>query len=139
MDIAKKNEEQQKLEEKIIINQRNMDKLKSYNVNWLLVEKQKYANAINFLLVSVALIASVTYAGCLQPRLGLIQYYDFPKSNLVAPLGTFDSYVGFEHNWEIQMFWVFSSVAFFYLVATFIVGVDDGIPKKCASLRNEVM
>lgn len=46
-----------------------MDMLENYDVNWMLVEKQRFANAINFLLISAALIASITYASWLQPPL----------------------------------------------------------------------
>jgi hypothetical protein len=64
------------LEDKKKINQRIVDMLESYDVNCLQAERQKYANAANFLLVGAALIAGVTYAGWSQPpdvcRLGPI-------------------------------------------------------------------
>ncbi|KAG0561621.1 hypothetical protein KC19_9G079200 [Ceratodon purpureus] len=139
LDIAKRNEDQQTHKEKKKVSQRIVDMLESYDVNWLISERQKYANAASFLLVGAALIAGVTYAGWLQPPLGLTQYYDFPSSSSAAPPETYDSYVGVEQHWEIQTFWVFNSMAFFCSIATFIFGAAAGIPKKCASLREEVV
>ncbi|KAG0605477.1 hypothetical protein M758_9G062600 [Ceratodon purpureus] len=139
LDIAKRNEDQQTHKEKKKVSQRIVDMLESYDVNWLISERQKYANAASFLLVGAALIAGVTYAGWLQPPLGLTQYYDFPSSSFAAPPETYDSYVGVEQHWEIQTFWVFNSMAFFCSIATFIFGAAAGIPKKCVSLREEVV
>ncbi|KAG0601212.1 hypothetical protein M758_11G093100 [Ceratodon purpureus] len=139
LDIAKRNEDQQVHQGKKEVIQRIVDMLESYDVNWLISERQKYASAASFLLVGAALIAGVTYAGWLQPPLGLTQYYDFPSSSSAAPPETYDSYVGVEQHWQIQTFWVFNSMAFFCSIATFIFGAAAGIPKKCASLREEVV
>lgn len=134
LDIAKRNENKHDRKEKV--NQRIVDMLESYDVNWLLSERQKYSAAASFLLVGAALIAGITYAGWLQPPLGLTENYDFPSS---GPPGTYDSYVGIEEHREIQIFWVFNAIAFFCSIVTFIMGADAGIPKKCTSLREEVV
>lgn len=128
-----------KLKKEEKTNQRIVVMLESYDVNWLHAERAKYANAANCLLVGAALIATVTYAGWLQPPLGITQYYEFPVSNAAAPPESFESYVGVKQHREIQLFWIFNSLSFFCSVATFIIGADAGIPKRCSSMREEVV
>lgn len=89
--------------------------------------RQVHVDAANTILVGAALIASVAFAGWLQPPLGYAQYYDFPTPP-PAPPGTYDSYLRVEGNVGIQVFAIFNSLSFFFAIATVIVGADSAFP-----------
>jgi ankyrin repeat protein len=50
---------------------RLVELLECCDVNWLELERQKSANSVNAILVGAALVATVTFAGLMQPPLGI--------------------------------------------------------------------
>lgn len=57
---------------------------------------------------------------------------------LGAPPDTYESFVAFYQHWELQLFWVFNSLSFFFSTATLVIGVAVGIPWQRTYLREEV-
>jgi uncharacterized membrane protein YgdD (TMEM256/DUF423 family) len=84
-------------------------------------------DAANALLVGAALIASVTFAGWLQPPLGYTTYYDFSQP-FPAPPSTYESYAVVKHHSSVKAFWVFNSLSFFLAIATGLAGADAAMP-----------
>jgi len=78
-------------------------------------DNKAYASAASAILVGASLLASVTFAAWLQP----------PSSYFQT-----DSYNEMEHQWDIQMFWVFDSLSFYLAVATFFAAAGAAIPSK---------
>jgi ankyrin repeat protein len=94
-------------------------------------DRQVFVDAANALLVGAALIASVTFAGWLQPPLGYIPDYDFSQPS-PAPPQTPESYAAVKHA-NVKVFWVFNSLSFFLAIATVLAGADAALP----NLRDE--
>ncbi len=90
-------------------------------------DKQAFVDAINFLLIGAALIATVTFAGWLQPPLGYTPYYDFSQP-FPAPPGSYESYAAIKQNPKVKAFWVFNSLAFFFAIATVLAGAYAAVP-----------
>jgi ankyrin repeat protein len=90
-------------------------------------DRQVFVDAANALLVGAALIASVTYAGWLQPPLGYTPYYDFSQP-FPAPPGAYESYAAIKQNPKVKAFWVFNSLSFFFAIATVLAGADAAMP-----------
>jgi len=90
-------------------------------------DRQVFVDAANALLVGAALIASVTFAGWLQPPLGYTPYYDFPQP-FPAPPGAYESYAAIKQNPKVKAFWVFNSLSFFFAIATVLAGADAAMP-----------
>jgi hypothetical protein len=84
-------------------------------------------DAANALLVGAALIASVTFAGWLQPPLGYIPDYNFSQP-FPAPPGTAESYAAVKQHPNVKAFWVFNSLSFFLAIATVLAGADAALP-----------
>ncbi len=78
-------------------------------VDRLYRDRQVLVDAANALLVGAALIASVTFAGWLQPPLGYDTYYDFSQPS-PAPPGTYESYAAVKQRCLTRMSFVFSSM-----------------------------
>ncbi len=95
-------------------------------------DRQVFVDAANALLVGAALIASVTFAGWLQPPLGYIPDYDFSQP-FPAPRQTPESYAAVKNHANVKAFWVFNSLSFFFAIATVLAGADAALP----NLRNE--
>ncbi|KAH9536358.1 hypothetical protein CY35_17G103400 [Sphagnum magellanicum] len=95
-------------------------------------DRQVFVDAANALLVGAALIASVTFAGWLQPPLGYTTYYDYPES-LPAPPGTYESFAAVKQHAAVRAFWFFNSLSFFFAIATVLTGANAAMP----SLENE--
>ncbi|CAK9218976.1 unnamed protein product [Sphagnum troendelagicum] len=96
-------------------------------VDRLYRDRQVFVDAANALLVGAALIASVTFAGWLQPPLGYTPYYDFPQP-FPAPPGVYESYAAIKQNPKVKAFWVFNSLSFFFAIATVLAGADAAMP-----------
>ncbi|CAM6028608.1 unnamed protein product [Sphagnum balticum] len=80
--------------------------------------REAYGNAANAILVGAALLASVTYAAWLQPPFGI-------DTTTHPPI-----YSAIKDHWEIQLFWVFNSLSFFFAMATFLAAAGASIPSK---------
>ncbi|KAH9560916.1 hypothetical protein CY35_06G133300 [Sphagnum magellanicum] len=80
-------------------------------------DRQGIVDATNALLVGAALIASVTFAGWLQPPLGYIPDYEFSQP-FPAPPQTPQSYAAVKNHTTVQAFCVFNSLSFFFTIAT---------------------
>ncbi|MCO5566424.1 hypothetical protein L7F22_020101 [Adiantum nelumboides] len=83
------------------------DAVKDY-IAGLYRDRQIYVDSTNAILVGAALIASVTYAGWLQPPLGFIDGY----YNSSIP------YVAMREVKGMYIFWIFNSLSFFAAVGT---------------------
>ncbi|KAH9560918.1 hypothetical protein CY35_06G133500 [Sphagnum magellanicum] len=95
-------------------------------------DRQVFVDAANALLVGAALIASVTFAGWLQPPLGYIPDYEFSQP-FPAPPQTPQSYAAVKNHATVKAFWVFNSLSFFLAIATVLAGADAALP----NLRDE--
>lgn len=87
--------------------------------------REAYGNAANAILVGAALLASVTYAAWLQPPFGID-----------TATGQLPIYSAIKDHWEIQMFWVFNSLSFFFAMATFLAAAGASIPSKGITLAH---
>jgi len=96
-------------------------------VDRLYRDRQVVVDAANALLVGAALIASVTFAGWLQPPLGYTPYYDFSQP-FPAPPGAYESYAAIKQNPKVKAFWVFNSLSFFFAIAAVVAGADAAMP-----------
>jgi ankyrin repeat protein len=96
-------------------------------VDRLYRDRQVFVDAANALLVGAALIASVTFAGWLQPPLGYIPDYDFSQP-FPAPPQTPESYAAVKNHETVKAFWVFNSLSFFFAIATVLAGADAALP-----------
>jgi len=96
-------------------------------VDRLYRDRQVCVDAANALLVGAALIASVTFAGWLQPPLGYTTYYEFSQP-FPAPPSTYESYAAVKHRPSVKAFWVFNSLSFFFAIATVLAGADAAMP-----------
>ncbi len=101
-------------------------------VDRLYRDSQVFVDAANALLVGAALIASVTFAGWLQPPLGYIPDYEFSQP-FPAPPQTPESYATAKNHANVKRFWVFNSLSFFFAIATVLAGADAALP----NLRDE--
>jgi hypothetical protein len=95
-------------------------------------DRQGFVDAANALLVGAALIASITFAGWLQPPLGYIADYDFSQP-FPAPPQTPESYAAVKNHANVKTFWVLNSLSFFFAIATVLAGADAALP----NLRDE--
>jgi ankyrin repeat protein len=96
-------------------------------VDRLYRDRQVFVDAANSLLVGAALIASVTFAGWLQPPLGYIPDYEFSQP-FPAPPQTPESYAAVKNHASVKAFWVFNSLSFFFAIATVLAGADAALP-----------
>jgi hypothetical protein len=84
-----------------------------------------YIHQANTLLIGAALIASVTFAGWLQPPLGYTEYYQFTRPSPPSSGGTsYESYLDVQGHLILQAFVVFNSFSFFLAIATMFVGAE---------------
>ncbi len=96
-------------------------------VDRLYRDRHVCVDAANALLVGAALIASVTFAGWLQPPLGYTTYYEFSQP-FPAPPSTYESYAVVKHHSSVKAFWVFNSLSFLFAIATVLAGADAAMP-----------
>lgn len=92
-------------------------------------DRQVYVDASNAILVAAALIASVTFAGWLQPPLNYTTYYDLPPlTSPPAPPATFPSYAAVQQHIGVRVFWAFNSLSFIFAIATVLAGLAGVFP-----------
>ncbi|KAI5069838.1 hypothetical protein GOP47_0016139 [Adiantum capillus-veneris] len=99
-----------------------------YYIDSLYRDRQIYVDSTNAILVGAALIASVTFAGWLQPPLGVIDHYyngDIP-------------YVAVRQVKSMRIFWVFNSLSFFSAMATVQAGAWGVFPLRHANIGRAV-
>ncbi|BBN14087.1 hypothetical protein MPTK1_6g08760 [Marchantia polymorpha subsp. ruderalis] len=106
-------------------------------VDRLYRDRQVYVDAANAILVGAALIASVTYAGWLQPPLGYTPYYEFPVPD-PAPPDTYQVYASVQQHASTRVFWVCNSLSFFSAIATVIAGAGAVLPMLDVFIGEEV-
>ncbi|KAG0504296.1 hypothetical protein KC19_9G095200 [Ceratodon purpureus] len=102
-----------------------------------------YIHQANTVLIGSALIASVTFAGWLQPPLGFKDYFQFPQPGPSPADGNvyYESYVAIEGHRGVEVFVVFNTLSFFLSIATVLVGaeatlfVHDSDEKTSALIR----
>ncbi|KAG0608027.1 hypothetical protein M758_8G072300 [Ceratodon purpureus] len=85
-----------------------------------------YIHQANTVLIGAALIASVTFAGWLQPPLGFRDYFQFTRPGPSPADGNiyYESYVAIEGHRGIEVFIVFNTISFFLSIATVLVGAE---------------
>ncbi len=79
-------------------------------------DRQVHVDAANAILVGAALIATVTFAGWLQPPLG------YSIVGAASPSANNPSFASLEGHPIMEIFWVFNSMSFFFAIATLMVG-----------------
>ncbi|CAK9212937.1 unnamed protein product [Sphagnum troendelagicum] len=114
------------------------DDVKDY-VDRLYRDRQVYVDAANAILVGAALIASVTFAGWLQPPLGLTTYYGNEYLEpYPAPPGTYMQYAAVKQHPLLQVFWGFNSASFFFAIATVIASAGAVLPTPDIFIKESV-
>jgi hypothetical protein len=118
-------------------------------VEGLYRDRQVHVDAANAILVGAALIASVTFAGWLQPPLGYSEFFGSASIEVGAPSpsGIYPSFVSVAGHPIMQIFWVFNSMSFFFAIATLMVGASAARPpsrgvfigKEVRSLRGSLI
>lgn len=88
-------------------------------------------NAANAILVVAALIASVTFAGWLQPPLGLVQYSNLKNTHSWNTTSGNPSYAAVEVS-SVRYFWIFNNLSFYLAMATVISGAAEVLPMRDA-------
>ncbi|KAL3702474.1 hypothetical protein R1sor_020496 [Riccia sorocarpa] len=106
-------------------------------VDRLYRDRQVYVDAANAILVGVALIASVTYAGWLQPPLGYTPYYEFPVPD-PAPPDTYQVFAAVKQHMSARIFWACNSLSFFFAIATVLSGAGTALPMFDTFIKEEV-
>ncbi|MCO5561896.1 hypothetical protein L7F22_015521 [Adiantum nelumboides] len=103
------------------------DAVKDY-IAGLYRDRQIYVDSTNAILVGAALIASVTFAGWLQPPLGFID--DYYNSSI--------HYVPMREVKGMYIFWIFNSLSFFAAVGTVQAGACGVLPLHHVHIRRAV-
>jgi hypothetical protein len=98
-------------------------------------------DAANAILVGAALIASVTFAGWLQPPLGYSAFFGSAGIEVGAPSpsGIYPSFVSVAGHPIMQIFWFFNSMSFFFAIATLMVGATAARPPKRGMFIGQVV
>jgi len=104
-------------------------------------DRQVHVDAANAILVGAALIASVTFAGWLQPPLGYSAFFGSASIEVGAPSpsGIYPSFVSVAGHPIMQIFWFFNSMSFFFAIATLMVGASAARPPKHGIFIGEVV
>ncbi|KAH8940870.1 hypothetical protein BDL97_14G007700 [Sphagnum fallax] len=104
-------------------------------------DRQAHVDAANAILVGAALIASVTFAGWLQPPLGYSAFFGSASIEVGAPSpsGIYPSFVSVAGHPIMQIFWIFNSMSFFFAIATLMVGASAARPPKRGIFIGEVV
>jgi hypothetical protein len=104
-------------------------------------DRQAHVDAANAILVGAALIASVTFAGWLQPPSGYSAFFGSAGIEVGAPSpsGIYPSFVSVAGHPIMQIFWVFNSMSFFFAIATLMVGASAAHPPKHDIFIGEVV
>jgi hypothetical protein len=101
------------------------------DVKRLYRERQVHVDAANAILVGAALIASVTFAGWLQPPSGYSPFFGSASLEVGAPIpsGMYPLFVSVEAHPIMKIFWFFNCMSFF-AIATLMVGATAARPPK---------
>ncbi|CAK9203085.1 unnamed protein product [Sphagnum troendelagicum] len=104
-------------------------------------DRQVHVDAANAILVGAALIASVTFAGLLQPPLGYSAFFGSASMEVGAPSpsGIYPSFVSVAGHPIMQIFWIFNSMSFYFAIATLMVGARAARPPKRTIFIGEVV
>jgi hypothetical protein len=102
-------------------------------------DRQVHVDAANAILVGAALIASVTFAGWLQPPLGYSAFFGSASMEVPSPSGIYPSFVSVAGHPIMQIFWFFNSMSFFFAIATLMVGASAARPPKLGIFIGEVV
>jgi len=104
-------------------------------------DRQVHVDAANAILVGATLIASVTFAGWLQPPLGYSAFFGSASIEVGAPSpsGIYPSFVSVAGHPIMQIFWFFNSMSFFFAIATLMVGASAARPPKRDIFIGEVV
>jgi hypothetical protein len=110
-------------------------------VEGLYKDRQVHVDAANAILVGAALIASVTFAGWLQPPLGYSPFFGSASIEVGAPSpsGIYPSFVSVAGHPIMQIFWFFNSMSFFFAIATLMVGASAARPPERGIFIGEVV
>jgi hypothetical protein len=110
-------------------------------VEGLYRDRQVHVDAANAILVGAALIASVTFAGWLQPPLGYSAFFGSAsiEEGAPSPSGIYPSFVSVAGHPIMQIFWFFNSMSFFFAIATLMVGASAAHPPKHGIFIGEVV
>jgi hypothetical protein len=110
-------------------------------VEGLYRDRQVHVDAANAILVGAALIASVTFAGWLQPPLGYSAFFGSASIEVGAPppSGIYPSFVSVAGHPIMQIFWIFNSLSFFFAIATLMVGANAARPPKRGKFIGKVV
>jgi hypothetical protein len=102
------------------------------DVKRLYRERQVHVDAANAILVGAALIASVTFAGWLQPPSGYSPLFGSASLEVGAPIpsGMYPLFVSVEAHPIMKIFWIFNCMSFFFAIATLMVGATAARPPK---------
>eukprot|EP00250_Pteridium_aquilinum_P017905 c23831_g4_i1 orf=1917-4238(-) len=109
----------------------------SVHVEGMYKDRQLYVDATNAILVGAALIASVTFAGWLQPPLNYTSYYNLPQLPPPSPPDVFQSYASIQHI-GVRVFWIFNSLSFCFAIATMIAGLVGVVPCRRMYISSSV-
>lgn len=95
-------------------------------------ERTLYGDGTNAILVGAALIASITFAGWLQPPLGYQAYYQYPRNATMpgAPAGEFQQYAAIAEHLSLKIFWVTNSLSFYFAIAAILAGAGAMVPRR---------
>jgi ankyrin repeat protein len=103
-------------------------------VNGLYRDRQVYVDASNAILVGSSLIASVTFAAWLQPPLGYTQYMGATH----AAGTSYEVYADLQQHPNLEVFWVFNTLSFFFSVATVMAGAGGVLPLREGFIKDAV-
>lgn len=106
-------------------------------VNGLYRDRQVYVDAANAILVGAALIASVTFAAWLQPPMGYQPYIPADASSS-TPSSSFEVYADLQQHPNLQVFWIFNSLSFFFSIATVLAGAGGVLPMRDGFIKEAV-
>lgn len=103
-------------------------------VNRLYRDRQVYVDGTNAILVGSSLIASITFAAWLQPPLGYAPYGGSTQSN-----SDYEVYVDMERHPDLQIFWIFNTLSFFFSIATILAGAGGVLPMREGFIKDAVL
>lgn len=93
-------------------------------------DREIYVDSTNAILVGAALIASVTFAGWLQPPLNYVTYPNLRGSPQYAAIQ--------QHMW-MRVFWVLNSLSFFAAIGTVQAGACGVLPLRHVHIGRAVI
>lgn len=107
-------------------------------VNGLYRDRQVYVDGTNAILVGSSLIASITFAAWLQPPFGYAPYVG-GAPGAAQPTGNYEVYVDVQQHPNLQIFWIFNSLSFFFSIATILAGAGGVLPMREGFIKDAVV